>query len=78
MPIEVTTRDVQRELARSQNNIIAAVHEVYHNSSASQLSALTHKSGTPWHQVSEQYGIGDGVVIPSPIIRDYYYEFFRG
>lgn len=51
-------------------NIINQVSEKYGHLSGSELSAVTHAIGTPWHQVWTKHG--RNAVIPDPIIEDYY------
>jgi len=41
-----------------------------------QLSSLAHQEGTPWDTVRIQHGgrlrNSDGIVVPQPLLRDYY------
>jgi len=45
------------------------VWEIYGQKDGIYLSALTHKDGTPW---SETYPKGENLIIPDPLIKDYY------
>lgn len=59
---------------RKTRTILDRVWEVYKDFSGPQLSALTHKPGTPWDQVRH---LGDGrslviAVIPNESIWDFY------
>ena len=68
----ITTEPVDRSDAfdDDQRDVIEQVHEVYGDFTALQLSALTHKPGTPWDITYREYGAG--VIIPNELIRDYY------
>ena len=68
----ITTEPVNRSDAfdDEQRDVIEQVHEVYGDFTALQLSALTHKPGTPWDITYREYGAG--VIIPNELIRDYY------
>ena len=68
----ITTEPVDRSDAfdEEQRDVIEQVHEVYGDFTALQLSALTHKPGTPWDVTYREYGAG--VIIPNELIRDYY------
>ena len=68
----ITTEPVDRSDAfdDEQRDVIKQVHEVYGDFTAAQLSALTHKPGTPWDVTYREYGAG--VIIPNELIRDYY------
>ncbi|MEO4005434.1 MULTISPECIES: type II toxin-antitoxin system antitoxin SocA domain-containing protein [unclassified Flavobacterium] len=45
------------------------VWEIYGQKDGIYLSALTHKDGTPW---SETYPKGENLIIPDPLIKEYY------
>ena len=68
----ITTEPVDRSDAfdEEQRDVIEQVHEVYGDFTAAQLSALTHKPGTPWDITYREYGVG--VIIRNELIRDYY------
>ena len=68
----ITTEPVDRsdEFDDEQRDVIEQVHEVYGDFTALQLSALTHKPGTPWDVTYREYGAG--VIIPNELIQDYY------
>ena len=67
-PIEVPI--AEQPLTDNQVKVIEAVHDVYKDFSGPQLSELTHRNGTPWHEI--YYKDGVGAVIPSSIIRNHY------
>jgi len=50
------------------------IWEVYGGYSGTQLSTLTHEKGSPWDVIWHQKGgkTGYGVVIPNPLITEYY------
>ena len=52
-----------------QVQIIDSVWKYYGNKSGSQLSALTHRVGTPWHQVWNKTRFG---LISNDLIADHY------
>ena len=54
--------------------LIDRVWHVYRKFSGLQLSDLTHRPGTPWHQVWEVEGgsAKHGAVIPNPLIQQHY------
>lgn len=53
--------------------MVKRVYELYKHLEAFQLSALTHREGTPWREVYRD-GIGQDQYIPSFMIKDH----FRG
>ena len=67
-PIEVPVS--KQSLTDMQVKIIEAVHDVYKDFSGPQLSELTHRLGTPWHETF--FKDGSRAVIPSPLIRNHY------
>lgn len=68
----ITAEPVDRSDAfdDEQRDVVKQVHEVYGDFTALQLSALTHKPGTPWDITYREYGVG--VIIRNELIRDYY------
>lgn len=59
-----------------EENILQQVWDVYGQYGGLQLSALTHKSGTPWDVT---YGSsGSGCIISDDIIREYYRQLASG
>ena len=60
-----------REWRQKEREIVKQVHHIYGDLAAFQLSALTHRQGTPWRKV---YGDGTGQDqhIPSSMIRDHF------
>jgi uncharacterized phage-associated protein len=71
-PIDTTPADRSGEFNRAQVEAIQLVHDVYGDFSAVQLSALTHRPGTPWDLTRKQYGLG--AVIPDELILDHFKE----
>ena len=57
-------------------DILDRVHRDYSKFHAFQLSALTHREGTPWFRVYDQ-GSGKFDEIPSEMIRDHFVELAR-
>ena len=66
----ILVRAERQPLTDEQAKIIDAVHDVYKRYSGEQLSELTHRAGTPWHEIYNRDG--PRAVIPSPLIRDHY------
>ncbi len=66
--------DDQPEEAEEIRKLLDRVWEIYGKYSAVQLSNATHKEGTPWHQVFEEYQgeIPRRTDIPSAIIKAYF------
>ena len=63
------------ELDSIEKTLIEKVFESYKHLSAIQLSGLTHKVGTPWHQIWKKHGRNS--VIPTALIRSHYTELAR-
>lgn len=60
-------------------NLIETLSEEYRENTGGQLSALTHKIGTPWHETCEKHGGHDtGPIIPNSLIKKYYSKFLVG
>lgn len=59
------------ELSTVQSELIKQVAEGYQDYVGWQLSAITHKNGTPWHEVYQD-GAGLFSIIPNEIIQKYY------
>jgi len=51
---------------------IEKIWSVYGKLSATQLSKMTHESGSPWAQVWGKNGVPMNTPIPNPLIRDYF------
>ncbi len=60
------------DLSEDEQNIVNQTFDGYGKYTAGQLVALTHKEGTPWHQVTKGEYYGRGVIIPNYIIEQYY------
>ena len=73
-PIDLTPVDRSGDLDRTQRSVIEAVDDVYRDFTAVELSSLTHRKGTPWHQTVRAHGVG--AIIPNGVISSYYKEFF--
>ena len=56
------------------DEFLESVWDVYGKYSAGQLSDITHRTGTPWHQMFEKMGnqILPFTVIPNPVIEEHY------
>lgn len=59
------------EFGENAKSLIDGVFKSYTELSPYALSALTHKPGTPWHQVKDN---GFYATIPNEIIRKYYVQ----
>lgn len=57
------------------SDFIDSVVKQYGDLSAFQLSALTHKSGSPWEQVYSSHKIG--TEIPDSLITSHYKELYK-
>ena len=62
------------QLDASAKALVEAVWASYGHMTAIQLSNLTHKEGSPWHQIVQKSGghISQGLTIPDEIISCYY------
>ncbi len=65
-PINCFTSEV---ISDEDARFLDKVWEIYGQKDGIYLSALTHKDGTPW---SETYPKGENLIIPDPLIKDYY------
>ena len=72
-PIAVPLADRSADLDESQHALLGVVLRAYQGYSAWDLSAITHQSGTPWHEVYNG-GLGEGAIIPDSIIKKHYVE----
>lgn len=54
--------------------VIRAVWNAYGKYSGIELSAMTHKAGTPWHQMYEP---GKRNEIPNKVIKEYYRQLLN-
>ena len=64
-----------------ESALIDKVRKVYGQYSGIKMSAITHEPGTPWYQVTHdrwyrirnrQQMVGQNIVIPNPLIAEYY------
>ena len=55
-----------------ERDLVAVIEEAYRPYTAVQLSALTHKPGTPWYVTRRKSGIG--AVIDNELIRRHFQE----
>lgn len=62
------------EFDDNAQSLIGLVYKEYSTLSPFALSSLTHKPGTPWHQMR---GKGNYATIPNKVIRDYYLKKVR-
>ena len=75
---EIGVRDEKYD--RDERGVIDLIYEHYGELSGLQLSAMTHKPGTPWYQVWTSHGREEwdmwrtNAVIPNSIIMKYYKE----
>lgn len=57
-------------LSRNETELLEQIVSVYGKFSGGQLSNMTHRPGTPWHQIWNKYG--QNATIPNSIIRQHY------
>jgi len=62
------------EWDESSDEIVEAVFRFYGGLEAFQLSALTHKEGTPWKKIYRPSTSRQGMPIPSSMIREHFLE----
>lgn len=76
---EIST-STSKELSGPTSTILDFVWDVYGTKSAIDLSNLTHKSGTPWNQVLEQFNgkIPYNVPIDNNRIKAHYNKIIEG
>jgi uncharacterized phage-associated protein len=65
--------DATRELSDAERAVIKRVYRDYGKFPAFQLSALTHREGTPWTQIYKN-GEGKFDEIPNGLIREHFVE----
>lgn len=72
-PVKPIPRVQEGDFDAVELEVIRLVHDEYGDMTGIRLSALTHASGTPWHQVWEsRKPFGRTTYIPDDKIRDYY------
>ena len=76
--INISTLDDERyevTLKPHEESIVKQTFDKYSVLSGPQLVTLTHKSGTPWHDVTKGgETVYAGLLIPNEMIRDYYWR----
>ena len=72
-PIDLTPVDRSADLDSGQRAVIETVDDVYRDCTALDLSSLTHRQGTPWHETVRRHGVG--AIIPNSVISEYYKKF---
>ncbi len=75
IPFDLVDNTKPSAVDNKTHAFLADVYEKYGNLSGTQLSSLTHKSGTPWDQVYEP-GIR-GIEIPDAIIKAHYLDLLN-
>lgn len=71
--IMINRKPKKNEFDHNQEKLLDRVWEVYDHLSGFQMSALTHKDGTPWDTVWNKQGLNYGwAVIPHELIKEYY------
>lgn len=75
--IDVEPIDFSDKLSNYQTRLIDKVVDAYKEHSAISLSSITHRKGSPWHQVYRG-GSGVGAIIPDKIIQRYYEDRLNG
>ncbi len=61
------------KLSSEEDSIIKQTYEIYKNYSGVELSSMTHKTGTPWHDSNAQ----ELSHIPNEYIKSYYEELAK-
>lgn len=64
------------EFNEHQEGIIDQVYKIYGKYDGKRLSYLTHREGTPWHQIWSKNG--QNSVIPNPLIQEFFSEKANG
>lgn len=67
----INTLPKQVELSEASRALLNTVVNGYGRYSGPQLSAMTHKEGTPWRQVYDPES-WSGAIIPDHLIQEYY------
>ena len=78
--VHIIPRIRRETYASEEGGVIDAVLKQYGGLSGTDLSALTHSEGSPWHQAVQEKR-GRDIVIPTDLIRSYYkaeYSRFLG
>ena len=70
--IDLLTKSRRAEIPDDQRAVVEAVEEAYRRFTAVQLSALTHKKGSPWYVTIRKHG--QNAIIPNSLIQSYYAE----
>ena len=74
-PIDTPIRNVHEQSYNGyEENLIEQVWRKYRHISGIELSALTHREGTPWFRIRQRRA---GVVIPISLIREHYESIVR-
>ena len=71
-PVEYININGLEDFVDGQRQIVDIVYDVYKHLDGIQLSSLTHRRGTPWHQVYHPSPIN--IIIPNDIIQRHYSE----
>jgi uncharacterized phage-associated protein len=74
---DASEQDARAELSPGEQAVIDRVYRDYSKYHAFQLSALTHKRGTPWTTVYQD-GSGKFREIPAEMIRGHFVELATG
>ena len=61
------------EFDEDARSIIEQVWDIYGKHSATKLSGLTHRPGSPWDKIHKEYGVF--AVVPDPLIRQHYQQY---
>lgn len=78
-PIDKASRAGKKLTNKSELEIVDEVWKTYGQLSGSQLSAITHRENSPWHEVSRAFGgqIPAGIPIPDHRIKQHYKELLK-
>ena len=74
--IQLPTKSREGQMDEDQQELVEAVEEGYRRFSAVELSAMTHRSGSPWDVTVKKSRLG--AVIPVPLIQKHYSSKLAG
>ena len=63
-----------QDIDSNVEDLIKFIWNIYKDFNATQLVEMTHKKGTPWHQVYDEY---ERKEIPADAIKNYYKKFLK-
>lgn len=69
--LDITDLYTENQLPQKEKEFLEIIWNHYKDYNGFELSALTHKDGTPWHEVYTKFPTGN-VEIPNEIIKIHY------